>query len=181
MGILRRLSRWMVKHNHMTHIVAGNKASGFSLKSLDNKEYSLHTLLEHGPVVTAFFKVSCPVCQFAFPFLERLYKRYGGDGATFLGISQDDAKSSQQFAKEYGITFPILLDDEKGYVVSNAYGLTNVPTIFLIDPDGTVKVSSMGFDKKDLEAIAAHLAERKRISLTPLFRPDEVVPANKPG
>jgi peroxiredoxin len=165
----------------MTHIVTGNKVPGFSLKSLDNKEYSLNALLERGPVVAAFFKISCPVCQFAFPFLERLYKRYGGEGVTFLGISQDEAKSSQKFAKEYGITFPILLDDERGYVVSNACGLTTVPTIFLIDSDGTVKVSSMGFDKKDLESIAAYLAERKKISLAPLFRPDEVVPANKPG
>jgi peroxiredoxin len=181
MGILRRLSRWMGKQDHMTHIVAGSKAPGFSLKSLDNKEYSLNALLEGGLVVAAFFKISCPVCQFAFPFLERLFKRYGGDGATFLGISQDDAKSSQKFAKEYGITFPILLDDENGYMVSNAYGLTSVPTIFLIDSDGIVKVSSMGFDKKDLETIAAHLAERKKISLAPLFRSYEVVPANKPG
>jgi peroxiredoxin len=181
MGILRRLSRWMGKQDHMTHIVLGNKAPGFSLQSLDNKEYSLSTLLERGPVVAAFFKISCPVCQFTFPFLERLYKRYGGEGVTFLAISQDDAQSSQKFAKEYGITFPILLDDENGYVVSNAYGLTSVPTIFLIDTDGTVKVSSMGFDKKDLETIAAHLAERKKISLTAIFRPDEVVPANKPG
>jgi len=165
----------------MTHIVAGNVAPGFSLKSLDNKEYSLNTLLQRGPVVAAFFKVSCPVCQFTFPFLERLYKRYGSDGVTFLGISQDDARSTSKFAREYGITFPILIDDENGYVVSNAYGLTNVPTIFLIDTDGTVKVSSMGFDRKDLETIAAELAERKKISLTALFRPDEVVPANKPG
>ncbi len=74
-----------------------------------------------------------------------------------------------------------MIDDENGYVVSNAYGLTSVPTIFLIDTDGTVKVSSMGFDKKDLETIAAHLAERKKISRAPLFLPDEVVPANKPG
>ena len=155
-------------------------AAGFSLKSLDNKDYSLNALLERGPVVAAFFKVSCPVCQFTFPFLERLYKRYGGDGVTFLGISQDDARATQNFAKEYGMTFPLLLDDN-GYPVSNAYGLTNVPTIFLIDTDGTVKVSSMGFDKKDLEKIAAHLAERKKISLAPLFRSDEVVPANKPG
>jgi len=171
----------MVKQNHMTHIVAGNTAPGFSLQSLDNKAYSLNVLMESGPVVATFFKVSCPVCQFTFPFLERLYKRYGGDGATFLGISQDDAKSTTKFAKEYGITFPILLDDENGYVVSNAYGLTNVPTIFLIDTEGIVKVSSTGFDKKDLETIAAHLAERRKISLTPLFRPDEVVPVNKPG
>ena len=181
MGILRRLSRWMGKQDHMTHIIAGNIAPGFSLKALDNQQYSLSTLMERGPVVAAFFKISCPVCQFTFPFLERLYKHYGGDNATFLGISQDDAKSSQKFAKEYGITFPILTDDDHGYVVSNAYGLTNVPTIFLIDTDGTVKVSSMGFDKKDLEKIAAELAERKKISLAPLFRPDEIVPANKPG
>jgi peroxiredoxin len=165
----------------MTHIVAGNTAPKFSLKSLDNKDYSLNTLMERGPVVAAFFKISCPVCQFTFPFLERLHKHYGGEGATFLGISQDDLKASQKFAKEYGITFPVLLDDANGYVVSNAYGLTSVPTIFLIDSDGTVKVSSMGFDKKDLETIAAYLAERKKISLAPVFHPEEVVPANKPG
>ena len=165
----------------MTHIVTGNTAPGFSLKALDNKEYSLNKLLERGPVVAAFFKISCPVCQFTFPFLERLHKRYGSDGVTFLGISQDDARSTAGFTKEYGVTFPILIDDEKGYVVSNAYGLTNVPTIFLIDLDGYVKVSSVGFDKKDLETIAAYLSERGKISLAPLFRPDEVVPANKPG
>jgi hypothetical protein len=39
----------------------------------------------------------------------------------------------------------------------------------------------MGFDKKDLERIAAELAERKKTSLAPVFRPDEVVPANNPG
>ncbi len=181
MGILRRLSRWMGKQDHMTHIVAGNTAPEFSLKDLDNKEYSLATLLGRGPVVAAFFKISCPVCQYTFPFLERLYKRYGDDNVTFLGISQDDARTTTKFAKEYGVTFPILIDDEDGYVVSNAYGLTNVPTIFLIYTDGAVKVSSMGFDKKDLETIAADLAERKTVSLAPLFRPDEVIPANKPG
>ncbi len=102
-------------------------------------------------------------------------------GTTFLGISQDDTRSTNKFAREYGITFPIVLDDENGYLVSNAYGLTSVPTIFLIDTDGAVKLSCMGFDKKDLERIAADLAERRKISLAPLFRPDEVVPANKPG
>lgn len=165
----------------MTHIVTGNIAPGLSLKSLDGKEYSLKDLLQRGPVVAAFFKISCPVCQFTFPFLERLYKRYGGDGVTFLGISQDDEGDTKEFAKEFGVTFPMLLDDEDGYIVSNAYGLTNVPSIFLIDTEGTVKVSTSGFDKKDLEAIAAELAQRRNIMLAPLFRPDEVVPINKPG
>jgi peroxiredoxin len=180
MGILRRLSRWIGGEDEMTHIVAGKIAPGFSLKGLDGKEYSLGALIERGPVVAAFFKISCPVCQFTFPFLERLYQRYGRDGATFLGVSQDDARSTKVFAAQYGVAFPMVLD-EKGYPVSNAYGLTSVPTIFLVEPDGTVRVSSTGFDKKDLETIARELAERRRIAPAALFKPDEKVPENKPG
>ena len=182
MGILRRLSRWIGTEGTMTNIVAGNLAPSFTLKALDGTEFSLGKLLEHGPVVAAFFKISCPVCQFTFPYLERLYKRYGGDGVTFLGISQDDSPSTKDFAKEFGVTFPMVLDEkQKGYPASNAYGLTNVPSLFLIDPDGTVKISCMGFDKKDLESIAGALAERKKIAPAALFRPDESVPAHKPG
>ena len=180
MGILRRLSRWMGLQDNMTHLATGNMAPEFSLKSLDQKEYSLRALLERGPVVAAFFKISCPVCQFTFPFLQRLHQRYGSSGVTVLGVSQDDARATKGFASEYGVTFPLVLDPD-GYAVSNAYGLTNVPTIFLIESGGKVKVSSVGFDKKDLETIASELAERRKIALTPLFRPDEVVPANKPG
>jgi len=182
MAILKLISRWLGVNKQMTHIVAGNAAPGFSLKAVDGKEYSLDKLRQQGPVVAAFFKVSCPVCQFTFPYLERLYQRYGGDGVTFLGISQDDAKDTKEFAKEFGTTFPMVLDEkQKGYLASNAYGLASVPTIFLIETDGTVKVSSMGFDKKDLESIAGEVAGRKKIVAAALFRPDESVPAHKPG
>jgi peroxiredoxin len=161
---------------------AGQAAPEFSLKGIDGKIYSLEELRRKGPVLTAFFKISCPVCQFTFPFLQRLYERYGSDDVTFLGISQDDAKATAGFAKQYGITFPIALDEkEKGYPASNAYGLTNVPTIFLIDADGKVSISSMGFVKNDLEQIAAQLAERRKIAPAALFRANESVPANRPG
>jgi len=164
----------------MTTIVAGQTAPDFSLKSSDGTEYSLSKLLKRGPVLASFFKVSCPVCQFTFPFLERLYKRYGGKDLTFLGISQDNARVTKEFADEYGVTFPIALDAE-GYPASNAYGLTNVPTSFLIDTDGSVKIASMGFNKKDLEAVATELSQHGKIPLSALFRPDESVPPNRPG
>ena len=166
----------------MTHLNAGQTAPGFSLKGLDGNGYSPEELLRRGPVLAAFFKISCPVCQFTFPFLQRLYERYGSEDATFLGISQDDAKATAGFAKQYGITFPMALDEkEKGYPASNAYGLTNVPTVFLIEPEGIVRVSSMGFVKNDLEQIAATLAERRKIAPAALFRANESVPANRPG
>jgi peroxiredoxin len=180
MGILQRLSRWAGSSKKMTTIVAGQTAPDFSVKSIDGTEYSLPKLLERGPVFISFFKVSCPVCQFTFPFLERLYKRYGGKDVTFLGISQDNARATKEFADEYGVTFPMPLDTE-GYPVSNAYGLTNVPTSFLIETDASVKIASMGFNKKDLEAVAAELSERNKIPLSALFRPDESVPTNRPG
>jgi peroxiredoxin len=166
----------------MTHVSAGQTAPGFSLRGLDGASYSLEALRGKGPVVAGFFKISCPVCQFTFPFLQRLYQRYGDSGVTFLGISQDDAKATAEFGREYGATFPVALDEkEKGYPASNAYGLTNVPTIFLIDRNGKVRVSSMGFVKADLERIAAELAERRKTAAAPLFRPNESVPENKPG
>jgi peroxiredoxin len=180
MSILRRLARLLGKGGEMTNINPGNAAPGFSLKGLDGKEYSLAALTHKGPVVVAFLKISCPVCQFTFPFLERLYKRYGGDGVALLGISQDDAKATKSFATDYGVTFPMALD-EKGYPASNAYGLTNVPTIFLIDTGGTARVVCTGFDKKGLETIAAALAERRNIATAALFLPNESVPALKPG
>jgi len=166
----------------MTNIVDGNAAPNFTLKSLDGKEFALANLREQGPVVAAFFKVSCPVCQFTFPFLERLYKKYGGDGVTIVGISQDDARATKDFAKEYGTTFPMLLDEKsKGYVASNAYGLTSVPTIFLIGTDGKAQVCCMGFDKSGLESIAKMLAERKKMGPAAFFLPSESVPAHRPG
>jgi peroxiredoxin len=180
MALSRWISRILHSDGEMTHIDHGNTAPALSLKDLNGQNYSLPALLEKGPVVAAFFKISCPVCQFTFPFLERLYKSYGGDGVTFLGISQDDAKATKKFASEHGVTFPMALDDP-AYSASNAYGLTNVPTIFFIDPDGTVKVVCMGFDKKGLEDIGASLAERKQLSPAALFHPDEKIPAHKPG
>jgi len=180
MGILQRLSRWVGSSEEMNTIVAGQTAPEFSLKSIAGTEYSLQKLLARGPVFASFFKVSCPVCQFTFPFLERLYKRYGGKDVTFLGISQDNARATKEFADEYGVTFPMLLDAE-GYPASNAYGLTNVPTSLLIETDGSLKIASLGFNKKDLEVIAAELSQRQKIPLSALFRPDESVPDHRPG
>jgi peroxiredoxin len=168
------------KDRKMTDTLSGNSAPDFSVSGLDGKTYVLKSLLQKGLVVAAFFKISCPVCQFTAPFLERLFQRYGGNAVTFLGISQDDAKSTSKFAAEFGMTFPVAID-AKGYPASNAYGLTMVPTIFLIDSDGAVKVSSMGFAKQDLETIATELARRRNLASAALFRADERVPAQKPG
>ena len=164
----------------MSKVHTGNKAPNFELKELDGRRVSLQEALKRGPVVAAFFKSSCPVSQFTFPFLERLYKAYTSDRTTFWAISQDDAGETREFCAEQGVTFPALLDED-GYPVSNDYGLTNVPTFYLIAADGTVQVDSVGFGKKALEKISAELARFLGKPVAPVFQPDEIVPDTKPG
>jgi peroxiredoxin len=164
----------------MSKVHAGNKAPNFALKDLDGRRVSLQEALKRGPVVAAFFKSSCPVSQFTFPFLERLYKAYASDRTTFWAISQDDPEETREFCAEQGVTFPALLDED-GYPVSNDYGLTNVPTFYLIAPDGTVQVDSVGFGKKALEKISGELARFLGKRVAPVFQPGEIVPDTKPG
>ena len=159
----------------MTALATGAKAPEFELKTLDGKRFSLNEELAKGPVVLAFFKVSCPTCQYAFPYIERLYKAYRNRGIALVGISQNDAQETAAFAKDFGVTFPLLLDDTRSYLVSNAYGLTNVPTIFWIAQDGEVEVSSVGWVKADFESINRKMAETGKITPVAMFRAGEDV------
>jgi peroxiredoxin len=156
-------------------LTAGVRAPEFSLPTVDGKHVSLQEALNKGPVVLAFFKISCPVCQYAFPFFERMYQANRDASVTILGVSQDNARDTALFIKEYGITFPVALDDPKNYAVSNAYGLTNVPTLFYIDPSGTIEISSVSWSKAEVEAVNQKLASLRRQPPAVLWRPHEDV------
>jgi peroxiredoxin len=159
----------------MTALATGKRAPDFSLRSLDGRNFALADELGRGPVVLAFFKVSCPTCQYTFPFLERLYKAYRTRGVTMAGISQNDAKETAAFVKQLGVTFPVLLDEIGRYPVSNAYGLTNVPTVYWVGQDSEIEVSSVGWVKADFEQINRKLAESEKTAPALVFMPGEDV------
>jgi peroxiredoxin len=138
---MKWLDRFFGGPKDMAALPAGTKAPDFSSPAVfsgkDGGKFSLQSALKQGPVLAAFFKVSCPVCQYTFPYLERMHKAHGDNRITIVGISQDNQRDTAAFLKEYGVTFPTLLDDPNGYAVSNAYGLTNVPSLFLIGQAGS--------------------------------------------
>lgn len=149
-------------------------APDFTLPTLDGKQFSLADALKKGPVLLAFFKISCPVCQYAFPFFERVYQANRDQNVTVVGVSQDSIKDTKAFVREYGVTFPVAID-EKHYAASNAYGLTNVPTSFLIAPGSEIEISSVGWAKADVEEINRKLAQHRKQQAAPLWHPDESV------
>lgn len=159
----------------MSALSVGTSAPDFTLATMDGTQFSLDDALSRGPVLVAFFKISCPVCQYAMPFVDRLYKAYGTKGVTIVGVSQNDKKDTAAFIKEYGLTFPILLDDTKAYPASNAYGLTNVPSLFWIAQDGDIEISSVGWVKQEFEDMGRLAAEATSSDPQPVFARSEEI------
>jgi peroxiredoxin len=159
----------------MAALPAGTKAPEFELQAMDGTRFVLRDELARKPVVLAFFKVSCPTCQYAFPFLERLERAYGQAGARIVGVSQNDPRQTASFAKEFGVTFSVLLDHAETYPVSNAYGLTNVPTVFWIGQDGGIELSSVGWVRADFTEINRQMAAAGKILPAAVFQAGEEV------
>ncbi len=164
----------------MAALKPGTLAPDFALGTTDRKRFSLAEARAKGPVVLAFFKVSCPVCQFSLPYLQRLHQSYGAARLTVVGVSQNPARETLSFMREYGINFPVLLDDPSNYDVSNQFGITTVPTTFLIGRDGKVRISSVGWDRVEIDDVSASLAQTTGIKAR-VFHPGEDVPAHKAG
>ncbi len=176
LGLVRRL----VRRKALAAIPAGQPAPAIMLKDVDGRRVCLADALKKGPVLVAFFKVNCVTSQLTFPFLQRIHEMYGGSNFSLWGISQNHPRDTRQFIRKYGIKFPILIDG-KGYPVSNRYGLTNSPTLFLIMPDGRIHITCVGFAKADLEAICVEAARVTGKQPEPLFKEDDGVPLLKPG
>jgi peroxiredoxin len=157
------------------------RAPEFELPAVGGPRLALAAMLRRGPVVAVFFKDSCPTCQFTLPFLERLYRAYPREKVAFAGISQDSPERTAAFLREYGITFPVLLDDTRTYPVANAYGVQYVPTILLIAPGGGIEFTSEGWMRKEMEDLNARLARATGAPPAPLFLPGEKVPDFKGG
>jgi len=111
-----------------------------------------------------------------FPFFERLQRVYGSTKAAIVGISQDKKSDAAAFVRQYGLTFPVLLDDPAGYVVSNAYGITNLPTWFFIASNSEIKLSSVGWVRTDVEDLNRRMAGANHAAPHRLFRPGEGFP-----
>jgi len=163
----------------MAALEVGTLAPDFTLSTLDGRHAILSELLTNGPVVLAFFKISCPVCQYAFPLYDRIAQ--GHKDVTVLGVSQNGATDTKKFVREYGLTFPVAIDDASHYTVSNAYGLTNVPTLYYISQTGNIEVSSVGWSKSAVDEVNVKLAIHRHETPAAIWQVGEEVPAFRAG
>lgn len=166
----------------MPALPPGSAAPDFTLKDANGNSHSLAAMLTNGPALLVFFKVSCPTCQYGMRFFSRIGERLADTPVTVWAVSQNDPNSTKTFNREFESKLPTLIDSEDaGFAVSNAYGITHVPTAFVISPAGEVKHTSVGWVKAEVEEIAAAMSAAAGNPPYIPFKPGEDILAYKGG
>jgi len=137
-------------------------APDFKLDVLDDGSKALKDY--RGKVVLLdFWSINCPPCRRAVPHLVALYEKYKGKGFVALGISFDrrEMDNLKSFIEKYSVTYPILLGTMD---VARAYGVRSIPSIFILDKKGRVRLHRIGFNEeigKEIEKTVKKLLKEK--------------------
>ncbi len=156
----------------------GTKAPSFELVDTEGRKVSLEDLLKKGPTLLIFYKRECPVCRDSLPFFKK-YTQYV-NGFSVVGIAQNTQEETVEFAQSLGLNFPILLDSD-GYKVSKAYGLTNVPTLFLIGQDGVIKKTVVSWNRQLNNEVSEEIAKTTGKPVVVISQEGDGMPDFRPG
>ena len=148
-------------------------APPFVLRDCHGQAVGLAELLARGPLIIVFYRGHwCPYCRRYLGKLQANYLRFLERGANLVGISPEPPATSARLAIDLGLTFPLLCDTAGD--VMERYGTRNRltsartvmphPSVFIVDPAGTVRFRSIDRDYKrrtTMHAIFAALAAPK--------------------
>jgi len=152
-----------------------------TIEDAEGHAHAIGEALSRGPLVLGIYKSSCQASKTAFPFLQRLADRYGDAGLTVYGVAQDSPNITSSFARRLGLSIPMLIEGPD-YPVTLAYDVVATPTVFLIDRDGSVVWTSMGFMKPQMNELADAIAKLLGQQPEPLVTDaDADVPMFVPG
>ena len=119
-------------------------AKNFSLSDTDENTHQLSDL-SGKVIVVNFWAVWCPPCREEMPSLERLRRKLAGKPVAVLAINQGE-DAEQILSYLWGLDpvpeFPILLDSDMK--VSANWGVTGLPTTYIIDKKGNIVYRMIG-------------------------------------
>ena len=106
----------------------------FVLPDSNGKQTAMTDFEDVRVFVVVFVGTECPIGNSYVPDLNDLQKRYSDRNVQVIGINSnlsDSAKSIAKHAKEYKITFPILVDDDQ--LAADLFGAERTPEVFVLD------------------------------------------------
>ena len=132
-------------------------APDFSLKTLDGQEITLSRL--RGKVILIdFWATWCGPCRESIPHLIHLHNTYQAKGFEVIGLSQDkgDVETVRNFVKSLDIPYPIAMSPEE---VSRSFGVSALPTAFLVDREGRIQQKMLGFSTTIAKQMTSKIEE----------------------
>lgn len=122
----------------------GFLAPDFTLETLEGESVTLSDL--HGQAVLInFWATWCPPCRAEMPAFQQAYSDYEDEGFIILAVNatqQDNPTDIAAFVEEFGLSFPIILDNEG--TVNQLYQVRSLPTSFFIDKEGVISEVVIG-------------------------------------
>ena len=118
-------------------LLAGKKAPDFTLKDANGKEYTLKQLLKgHQYLLVDFWASWCAPCRKSILEVKEFAQKYADKGMAVLSISVDkDRDAWLKALEEEQMPWTNLWDDVG---IKTRYGVKGIPSVFLIQADGTV-------------------------------------------
>jgi peroxiredoxin len=159
----------------MTDPVASRAVPAFELPDLEGRRIQF-VPVSPGHKLLLFYKNTCPTCQLALPYFDRLCAQARGTWG--YAIAQDPAPEAREFGLRYGLSVPQLVD-ERPHAVSRQCGIMNVPTLLVVDASGACVLWSPAFVKAHFLEALSRVAPGAEAAQ--LFLPHEAVPELKPG
>ena len=138
----------------------GDVAPAFSLPGLRSEDGTSTTLADYrGKVVYVDFWASwCPPCLVSIPLLNELRNRYVNAGKDFeiVAINLDsDPEDGIDFLLDDPVQYRVLSDPEGATPAS--YEVKGMPTSYLLDKTGTIRLVHEGFKRSDIDMIEAQV------------------------
>jgi peroxiredoxin len=128
---------------------AGTQAPEFTLRDIDGNTVKLSDF-RGKDVVLVFWATWCPDCRGEIPQLKELYARADPAKVAFVQVSFDRKYENLcTFVKEKEVPGVHLFDPQgmKESAIGKAYGVHWIPSLYLIGPDGRVKLGTVVLDK----------------------------------
>lgn len=144
----------------------GDKAPGFTAKTLDGKTVTLAELLQKNKaVVLNFWFSTCGYCLYEMPEMDRLHRSLKGKGLAVLGVNDiDPLEEQKRFMKKPAFSYPTLLDPTKTIAKGYKAAGNGYPITYVVAPDGKIAYVQPGYDPQrklqDLEQALAKLGVR---------------------
>lgn len=133
----------------------GNLAPEFQLQTLEGREVKLSDY-KGKKVILNFWATWCPPCKAEMPHMQEFYLNQQNDNVEILAVNLTTAEKNTndigKFVKDYGLTFPILLDTKGD--IGETYQAFTIPTSYIIDSQGIVRKKIVGpMDKEMMEQL----------------------------